>query len=116
MKSIEITIPTSQTDIITKIFDYKSHEKVFNGKDIIREVKNVHLNGVKVNGDSLQVLGNVIYVGFYEKRNVVEKDKKVGILYDFKEKTAELWNTRDFKTLVFTRNDIKYYITFEYDF
>jgi len=116
MKTVTMELPTSKSSLVSKIMEVKMHDKVHSGEEIIRNLKNIRINDVAVQGDSLRIYGNHIECGFVEKRDVVSDGKKIGITFYIEDKTAELWNSDAFKNIQFEKNDILYRFTFEYDF
>lgn len=111
-----MTLPSSQIGLIKKIMEVKMHDEVIFGEEIIRNLEEIRINQVAVKGDSLQIFGNHIECGFVEKRDVVQNDKKIGISFDIKEKTADVWNSDNFHHIQFTKNDIIYRFEIKYDF
>lgn len=117
MKTVKMELPSSQIGLIQKIMEVKLHDEVFFGEGIIRNLKEIRINKVAVQGDSLQIFGNHIECGFVEKRDVISSnDEKIGISFDIKEKTADVWNADNFHHIQFTRNDVKYCFEIKYDF
>ena len=110
-------LPTSQTNLVTRLFKGIRADKVILGEDIITNIEDLKINGVKVDGNAVRIFGNKIEGGYYSINDVKnEEDEKIGISIRFEKYTAELWNSKEMRTLEFVFHNTQYRFTFVYDF
>lgn len=110
-------LPTSQTNLVTRLFTGIRADKVIIGEDIITNIEDLRINSVKVDGNAVRIFGNKIEGGYYAINDVKNsEDEKIGISIRFDEYTAQLWNSSEMRSLEFVFHNTQYRFTFVYDF
>lgn len=115
MEKINIELPQSNANLVSKMVDINnSSYTILDGEEIIRDVSDIVLNGVEIDGNAIRVLGNVIVVGYYKIKPIYNGDscEEIGKSVSFDFKTGKLWNSAEFNSLSFVRNNLKWNFTF----
>ena len=100
------------SDIVNRNRNYCS--KDYGDREHIVDCTNININHVKVDGDALYCVGNVIKSGF--KKVTVVKDgvtgEECGTRTELEDITSELWNSENLHYLKFSTNIMDYEFIF----